>query len=34
MVWADGASGGKREASDTNLKATVIRETFEETGLH
>lgn len=26
--------GGKREASDTNLKATVIRETFEETGLH
>ena len=26
--------GGKREAHDSDLKATVIRETFEETGLH
>lgn len=26
--------GGKREVKDVNLKATIIRETFEETRLH
>jgi len=26
--------GGKRDACDANLKETIIRETFEETGLH